>query len=65
MSVLQENFPRDDDEKRNSDIHFGLQDVKIENIRPFVHKNAEPMRSDPYIPDTGSRLQPVKMRNCQ
>ena len=41
MSELQESFFRDDDENRNSDIHFGLQVVKIQNIRLFVHKKCE------------------------
>ena len=28
-------------------------------------RNAKPMGNDPHIADTGSRLQLVKMNNCQ
>ena len=65
MSVLQENFFRGDDENHNSDIHSWVQEVEFANIRLFVHKNVIATKLDPHIADTGHRLQPVKMRNCQ
>ena len=41
MSVLQEYFPRGDDENHNSDTDIMLQEVEFANIGLFVHKKCE------------------------